>query len=179
MSAPSIKFNLFSVDNATPSGSRHLETAPNFVQKIDATATGVLGFGTINNTGAKASSSTVAVVPYVDNLNANTSVENMKFWQTSQTSLSAGTYTFNESVSPVWSSGISLTDASGLFSSSTLPTSQNVLSAAGATSVTTAASDTAAMEFIYLSVTVDTDVPQGNYGGTDGSIKYRLTFDYS
>ena len=179
MSAPIIKFNLFSVDAATPSGSRHLETAPNFVKKVDASATGTLDFGVLNNTSAKTSSSTFAVVPFVSNLNGNSTVENMKFWQPVQTSITAGTYAFNQHISTAWSSGIALTDASGTFSSSTLPTSQNVTAADGSSSVSTAATDASAMEFVYLSVTADTDVAQGTYGGSDGSIKYRLTFDYS
>lgn len=179
MAAPSIKFNVFSVDSTSPSGSRHLETAGNFVSKVDTSATGVLAFGTVNNTSAKASTSTLAVVPYVDNLNGNTSVESMKFWQPTQTSLSAGTYSFNQVVSSDWAQDSALTDASGSFSSSTLPTSQNITAASGTNSIAVEAVDNAAMQYVYLSVTVDTDVTQGSYGGSDGSIKYRLTFDYS
>jgi len=179
MSAPSIKFNLFSVDAASPSGSRHLETAPAWSKKVDASSTGTLDFGTINNTSAKGTSSTFAVVPYVDTLNGNNSIENMKIWQPTQTSLTAGTYNFNQVVATPWSSGISITDASGSYSSSTLPNAQNITAASGTTSIALAGTDDASMQYVYLSVTADTDVPQGVYGGSNGSIKYRLTFDYS
>lgn len=179
MTAPSIKFNLFSVDAASPSGSRHLETASGWSKKIDASSTGTLDFGTINNTSAKSSSSTFAVVPYLDNLNGNTSIDTMKIWQPSQTSLTTGTYNFNQVVQTAWVSGISITDASGSYSSSTLPSAQNITAASGTNSIAVAATDDASMQYVYLSVTTDTDVPQGVYGGSNGSIKYRLTFDYS
>lgn len=179
MSAPIIKFNLFSVDAASPSGSRHLESSPNFVKKVDASSTGTLDFGTVNNTSAKSTSSTFAVVPYVDSLNGNNSIEAMKIWQPTQTSLTTGTYSFNQVVATAWSSGISVTDASGSYSSSTLPNAQNITAASGTTSIAVAATDDASMQYVYLSTTINTDVPQGVYGGSNGSIKYRLTFDYS
>ncbi len=179
MSAPTIKFNVFAVDSATPSGSRHLESAGNWTQKAEASATGFLDMGGLNNTSSKASSSTFAVVPYVDALNGATEVDNMRFWMPTQTSLASGTYSFNESISTAWASGIALTDASGSFSSSTLPTSQNINRTTGEATVTAAGTDAQVMQYCYMSITVDTDVPNGVYGGADGSIKHRLTFDFS
>lgn len=179
MAAPTIKFNVFTTAAATPSGSRHLESAGNWSQKADVSATGFVAMGDLNNTSAKVSSSTFAVVPYVSALNGATTVENMRFWMPVQTSVTTGSYFFNQNVSSVWTSGIALTDASGSFSSSTLPTSQNVNRATGETTVTGAAADAQVMQYCYLSVTVDTDVPNGTYGGSDGSIKHRLTFDFS
>jgi hypothetical protein len=179
MSAPSIKFNVFTVAAGTPSGSRHLESAGNWSQKADATSNGFISLGDINNTSAKASTSTIAVVPYIDALNGSTTIDNMKFWMPVQTAVTTGTYTFNQSIATAWISGIALTDASGSFSSSTLPTSQNVNRTTGETTITAAAADAQVMQYCYLSVTADTDVPNGTYGGADGSIKHRLTFDFS
>jgi len=179
MAAPTIKFNVFTVSAASPSGSRHLESAGNWSQKADASSTGFINMGSLNNTSAKVSSSTLAVVPYVDALNDATTVDNMRFWMPVQTALSSGTYTFNESIATAWTSGIALTDASGSFSSSTLPTSQNVNRTTGETTITAAQADAQTMQYCYLSVTVDTNVANGTYGGADGSIKHRLTFDFS
>lgn len=179
MAAPAIKFNVFTVSASTPSGSRHLESAGNWSQKAEASSTGFIDMGSLNNTSAKVSSSTFAVVPYVDALNGATTVENMKFWMPTQTALSSGTYYFNESVATAWTSGIALTDTSGSFSSSTLPSSQNVNRTTGETTITSAQADAHVMQYCYLSVTVDTNVPNGTYGGADGSIKHRLTFDFS
>jgi len=179
MSTPTIKFNVFTVSAGTPSGSRHLESAGNWSQKADASSTGFIDMGSLNNTSAKASSSTLAVVPYIDALNGSTTVENMKFWMPTQTAITTGTFTFNERIATAWTSGIALTDASGSFSSSTLPTSQNVNRTTGETTITGAAADAQVMQYCYLSITVDTDVANGSYGGADGSIKHRLTFDFS
>ncbi len=179
MAAPAIKFNVFSVDDATPSGSRHLESAGNWVQKAEATATGYLDMGALNNTDSKVTTSTYAVVAYVDALNGASTVDNMKMWMPVQTSMSSGTYYFNQVIQTAWTSGISITDASGSFSSSTLPVAQNVNRTTGETTLTVAQDDSHSTQYCYLSVTVDTDVPNGTYGGSDGSMKHRLTFDFS
>lgn len=180
MAVPVIQFNVFTVDNSTPATSgRHLETALNWSQKADATTSGYLDMGTVNNTSAKVSTSTVAVVPFCSNMNGATTVSNMKFWMPTQTAITTGTVTFNEQIQTAWQSGIALTDASGSYTSSSLPSVQNVNRQDGTTTVTGANSDSQAMEFIYVSTTVDTDVPAGEYGVAPGAMKFRLTFDFS
>ena len=175
---PTMVFNQFVTTSGDPSGARHLETASGWVKKVDTSSTGVLEFGTVNNTNSKVSTTTYAVVPYFSAMNDADTATDFRFWMPTQTAISGGTYTFNQQVSGSFVSGISLTDASGSFVSTSLPSIQNVSRQDGFATVSGAASDSEVLQYIYLSITVDTDVDNGIYGGTDGSIRFRCTFDY-
>jgi len=174
---PTIKFNQFS-NETSPSGERHLQTFSGWVKELDTSSNGFLDFGTINNTNSKGTSTTHVVVPFVSAMNDATTITNFRFWLSTQNSLTAGTYYFNQHVSGVFVSGLQVTDSSGVYSSTSLPASQNVNRQDGFTTVSGANSDDEVLEYIYLSMTVDTDVSNGIYGGSDGSIRYRLTYDY-
>jgi len=175
---PTILFNQFFTTSGSPSGSRHLESGSGWIKKLDASATGVLEFGTVNNTDTKVSSTTYTVVPFVSAMNDASTLTDFRFWLPIQNAISGGSYFFNQAVSGSFVSGISLTDSSGLFSSTSLPASQNVYRQDGFATVSGAASDSEALEYIYLSMTIDTDVDNGIFGGSDGSIRYRLTFNF-
>lgn len=175
---PTIQFNQFLTTSGSPSGARHLETASGWVKKLDASSTGVLEFGTVNNSSSKSSSTTYIVVPFVSAMNDASTVTDFKFWLPTQNAISGGTYTFNQHVSGVFVSGLSLTDASGSFTPTSLPASQNVNRQDGFATVSGANSDSETLEYIYLSMTIDTDVDNGIFGGSAGTIRYRLTYNF-
>ena len=175
---PTIQFNQFITTSGDPSGARHLETASGWIKKLDTSSTGVLEFGTVNNTTSKVSTTTYAVVPFVSAMNDASTLTDFRFWLPTQNAISGGTYTFNQQVSGTFVSGINLTDASGSFTSTSLPASQNINRQDGFATVSGANSDSETLQYVYLSITVDTDVDNGVYGGSAGTIRYRLTYDF-
>ena len=71
-----------------------------------------------------------------------------------------------------------MTDASGFFIPTVLPTGQNLLRQDDNPEITASGTDLDVTEYIFLSVSVDTDVNPGVYGGNDGGFTYRMTYDY-
>ena len=176
--SPTILFNQFVSTSGSPSGARHLETASGWIKKLNTSSTGVLDFGTVNNTNDKVHSTTYIVVPFVSAMNDADELTDFKFWLPIQNAISGGFQTWNQAISGTFISGLSLTDSSGLFSSSSLPSSQNIFRQDGWHTVSGANSDSEVLEYIYLNVTIDTDTEPGIYGGDAGDIRYRLTFNW-
>ncbi|HEX5187378.1 MAG TPA: hypothetical protein VFV86_10865 [Nitrososphaeraceae archaeon] len=190
---PVIKFHLFNPALANPSGSRHLQSHGSFIKELGVGAGQYLDFGSKNLKNGKQSSSTYALVAFATDFNdANEAVYNMRFWIPDFSDFTQGTFFFNGFPSGQWIQGIRLTDASGYFVPTSLPSGQNMwrdgggifdrtdvafqeLTASGIDGVAGGCQVT--MPF-YLSITVDTDVPPGVYGGDGGGFRFRLTYDY-
>jgi hypothetical protein len=177
---PVIRFSEFAVSGVSPSGVRHLQLSASGWQKTLGTGTGeYLDYGFINLSFGKQSTTTKAVVGMVDNMrDATEAVFNMRFWLSDTSDWVAGTYSFNGWVSGVWLQSMQLTDTSGWFTPTALPSGQNLYRQDGALSITASGQDLQVSQWVYLSVTVDDDIPVGNYGGNSGGFTYRLTYDY-
>ncbi|NIU88126.1 MAG: hypothetical protein GWN56_12910, partial [Nitrosopumilaceae archaeon] len=131
---------------------------------------------------------TKAVVAFLSQLNdMNEAVFNLRFWVTDFTDFGAGSFNFNGFPSGQWIQNISLTDASGKFVPTNLPSGQNWWRDAGGPfnrndvafqEITGSGTDDQVTQFFYLSVAVDNDVPPKTYGGDAGGFTYRCSFDY-
>jgi hypothetical protein len=179
---PEMRITEFALSGISPIGARHLELAQSgFVQNLGIGNDEFLDFGSVNNTDEKVHSETKVILANIDHFNdANEAVFNMRFWASDTTDFSTGTVFFNGIPSGSWLQNYILTDSSGYFISTVLPSGQNVFRQDGNTELTLAASgtDTNATEFIYLSISVDQDVPVDLYGGNAGGFQYRITFDF-
>ncbi len=174
---PTVRFSQFAVSGVSPSGSRHLKTHDSYVKELGNGAGQYLDFGSLNITDGKKSTATKAVVAMVDNMQgATNSVYNLRFWAPS-ISLT-GTYYLNGWASGAWIHNCALTDASGYFVSTVLPSGQNWWRNDGDTSITASGLDSQTTQYFYLSITANNDVPIGIYGGDAGGLLYRMTFDY-
>lgn len=185
---PVIRFSEFSVSGVSPSGSRHLTNHASYTKQLGTAAGQYLDFGSINVTDGKQHTSTKAVVAMVDDTKDMTeAVFNMRFFVSDLSDWSAGTFQFNGVPSGDWIQDIALTDASGYLTPTSIPSGQNWWregggafnrNATGFQEITASGSDDQVTQYMYLSVTADTDVPPGVYGGNTGGYTYRLTFDF-
>lgn len=178
---PDIRISEFAISGVTPSGGRHLQQpgSSGFIQNLGTGAGEYLDFGSLNNTFAKKTSPTKVVLMNVDNFNdANEAIFNMRFWASNVTDFTEGTFFLNGFASGIWFQNLSLNDASGLFIGTSLPSGQNLFRQDGNTEITTSGVDEQASQFVYLSVTVDTNVPVNVYGGNAGGFTYRITTDF-
>lgn len=179
---PSIKFHEFSPSGVDPVGQRHLTTHSSFVKEVGTGAGQFLDYGSVNTTFTKKITGTKAIVAYADAFNdATEAIFNMRFWLTDISDFIQGTYNFNGFPSGVWISGLAsdgLSDASGLFTQTILPSGANLRRQDGWPEISGINSDSEVSEYVYSSIDFDTNVPPKSYGGDSGGFVYRLTFDY-
>lgn len=183
MAPPSVRFHEFAVSGVDPVGQRHQQTHSSFVKELGTAAGQFMDFGSVNTTFSKKTSApTKAVLAYSDAFNdANEALFNLRFWLPDFSDFIAGTFNFNALASGVWASGLfvdPLNDASGQFVQTTLPSGANLRRQDGWLEISGVNSDSEVTQYIYLSVSADTDVPAGSYGGDSGGFVYRLSFDY-
>ena len=185
---PVVRISEFAVSGVNPSGLRHLTTAGAYVKELGTAAGQFLDYGQINISLGKQSSKTAAVVAMIDDTKDLTeAMFNLRFYLSDISSFGPGTYNFNGFPSGQWIQDVDLTDASGYFIPTTLPSGQNWWrdgggpfnrEAAGFQEITASGTDSQVTQFYYLSVTVDQDVPNKVYGGNAGGFVYRLTYDF-
>ncbi|MCK5610110.1 hypothetical protein KAR91_50015 [Candidatus Pacearchaeota archaeon] len=176
---PTIRWSHWAASGVSPSGSRHLTSHPTYIKQLGTAADQELDFGSVNNTNGKVHSLTCAVTAGVDAMNgANEAIFNMRFWIPDFSDYTTGTFFFNGVPSGTWIQNIALTDASGYFIPTALPSGQNLFRQDEGLELTGASADAQVTEFVYLSVSVDTDVPPNVYGGAAGGHVYRLTYDF-
>lgn len=177
---PTIRISEFDLSYPNPSGVRHQQlTASGWVKNLGTTTDTLLDFGSVNNSNGKVHSSAKALIVNVDDMkDATEAVYDMRFWCSDDSDFATGTRYLNGFTSGVWFQDLSLTDASGLFIGTTLPSGQNLYRQDGGEEITASGSDSQSSHWIYLSVSVDTNVPPATYGGAAGGFVYRLTFDY-
>jgi hypothetical protein len=115
---------------------------------------------------------------------------NMRFWLANMTDFEIGTFKFNGWASGTWIPGINLTENSGMFVPSELPSGQNLFRNADPNQVfnredvfqqeltSSGIVDNQVTQYQFLSVTVNDDAAVKEYGGDGGGFTYRLTFDF-
>jgi hypothetical protein len=185
---PVIKFHEFATSGVNPSGQRHLQSHSSFVKELGTGAGEYMDFGSKNINQGKQTSITTAVVAFAGDFNsANEAIFNLRFYITDFSSYGAGSYYFNGLPSGLWMQDINLTDASGYFVPTSLPSGQNWWRDAGGPfdpdkvafqEITGSGTDDQVTMPFYLSVTADNDVPPKTYGGDAGGFTYRLTYDF-
>lgn len=182
---PITHFSEFSVDAPSPSGNRHNSSADAYVKEISTSPTEHLDYGTVDNTeGNNVTTDTKCVIWCVDHLgDATEKIFDMKFWLSSKEDFvnegSGYDVWFNQHISSIWESGVSIDNNSGVFTPESLPDSQNLKKWDGSNEITGSGTDDDVSQYIYLSVTVDGDTPAGVYGGAGaGTFRYRVTYKY-
>ncbi len=178
-SSPIIRFSEFLVSGTSPSGSRHLKNHSSYVKELGTGPGKYLDFGSLNISNGKQSTGTKAIVAMVDNMRgATSSVFNLRFWVSNKSVFGAGSYYLNGWASGVWIHNCHLTDASGHAIPTSLPSGQNIWRQDGNAEITASGLDAQVTQYYYLSVTANTNVPVGVYGGDAGGFIYRLSVDY-
>lgn len=190
---PDIIFSQLSVSGNDPSGQRHLDLPPasggNFVKNVSINPDKFLDFGSLNINDGKQETPTKAVIARVGAFNdATEAVFNMRFWLPDITDFSVGTFKFNALVSGVWLQDLVLTEASGQFVSTELPSGQNIWRNVPGIpfdrenvlfkEITASGADDQVTMYEFLSLTVNTNAAIKVYGGDGGGFTYRLTFDF-
>lgn len=190
---PNIVFSELLVSGVDPVGQRHLDLSPasggNFKKNLSTNPDAFLDFGSLNLSNGKQETPTKAVIARVGDFNdATEAVFNMRFWLPDIADFSVGTFKFNGLPSGTWIQNVTLTEASGKFVPTTLPSGQNiwrnpsgVAFDPGSTTfqeITASGQDDQVTMYEYLSVTVNTNAAVKVYGGDGGGFTYRMTFDF-
>ena len=193
--APEIIFSAYAVSGVDPSGVRHLDQPDasgfSFIKNPSTAPGAFLNFGQINITQGKQTTPTLAVIARLGELNDMTeSVFNMRFWLPDLADFQIGTFKFNGFASGTWIPSVNLTEASGKFVSTALPSGQNLFRNADPNQIFNANDlfqkeltasgtvDDQVTQYVFLSVTVDQDAAVKQYGGDGGGFTYRLTYDF-
>ena len=186
---PLIRFSQFNTSFQNPSGVRHLKiSSSGWIKTLSQVAGEFLDFGAVNISNGKRTTGTKAVVAMVDNMkDATEAVFNLRFWISNTIDFNFGTFFFNGFPSGQWIQDIQLTDASGKYVPTALPSGQNWWRDAGGEfdrdslafqEITASGLDSQVTQWFYLSNSIDIDVPVKVYGGDSGGWVFRLTFDY-
>jgi hypothetical protein len=185
MGSPLTHFSQFRVKDQSPSGQRNTIAASGYIKKLDISPSGELDFGTLNNSsGIVVTTPTHCVVWVIDSMeDATEEIFDMRFWLSAISDFigRGDDYNvwFNQQTNVLWQSGLSIDKDDGLYTPTSLPSSQNVNSTSGLPNITGAGHDHDVTEYIYLSVSVDPDTPVGIYGGPGvGTFRYRMTYKY-
>ena len=183
MAAPTITFREFSVAGTDPSGFRQYKASDDvvhasFTKSLGVGAAELLNFGITNITNSGVFSSTKVVLAHMDaSGDLTTQLFNMKFWIPSATAFNA-TARFNQQKASGWRQNEVVTNASKEQTSTTLPSSGNILRQDWNDAIT-GSGDTEVTEWVYLSIFTDTNEPVGLKGGPGlNTFRYRLTADY-
>lgn len=168
-----------------PSGVRDAKTT-GYLKNLDTGAGGVLDFGTVDITSTTQVTDTALAYARVSALNDASGVFNMKFFLTSVSDWTTGTYRFLERKEfHFQQGGITLT-ASDDDTPTTVPTNANFSGTITEPEFSNGKPwmsgilDNDASQYVYLAVEVGTNVPVGIKGGAGaGSFRYRLLYDFS
>lgn len=190
MVSPTITISQYAVSGVSPSGHRHEDKeAYGWKRNVSTQAVSYLDYGSVNNAEVKQHTETFAIIARVSDFgDANEAIYNLRLWISDLSALTEGTYWFNGFPSGQWLQDLQLTDASGYALPQSLPSGQNWWrDAGGAFDRNDAAfqeitgsgiTDDQVTQFMYVSMSVNPDVPVATYGGDGGGLTYRLTYDY-
>lgn len=177
MNLPQI--NIIQLDNAiNPSGTRHLgASCSGFVKFLDTSSSGHLDYGFLNVTNSGVFAGTKLIFFRPVSLGDAQEIFNFRFYLTSISAWSTGTYYFLYSRNIHFTSGKQLSLVNDSVPTS-LPSSGNILSTASGTYIQSV-SESGCSQYIYLDLYTNTNVPVGQYGGPgNGGFRYRLTYDF-
>ena len=190
---PTIIFSEHSVSGVDPSGVRHLDLGPPsgfaFVKNLSTDPGEYLDFGSVNINLGKQEMPTKAIIARLGALNDMTeAMFDMRFWLPDIADFTIGTFKFNGFASGTWIQNISLTEASGKFVPTVLPSGQNIWRNVPGVQfdpnnvlfqeITASGSDDQVTMYQYLNVTVNPNAAVKVYGGDGGGFTYRMTFNF-
>ena len=168
-----------------PSGVRDVKTT-GFLKNLNTGAGGVLDFGTVNITSSTQVSDTVLAYARISALNDASGVYNMRFFLTSVTDWSTGTYRFLERKELHFQQGGITLTGSDTDTPTVVPSQANFSGTITEPEfvfgkpIMSGILDNDASQYVYLAVQVGTNVDVGIKGGAGaGSFRYRLLYDFS
>lgn len=180
MAAPSLQWIQYNTSGNNPSGNTNNRfgnnTASGFIKVLSTNiGTGVLDFGSANNTTSLVTSSTkVSYARLIAMNDATQRIFNMRVWVADSSDWGVGNFDFNHQITSIWTQNHTI-DNSYPSISTTLPVSQNFFNSGSGTELKIPSNENSGVtSYLYLSNSVDTDVPVGNYYYT-----VRLTFEYA
>lgn len=171
--------DIIQIDNAiNPSGTRNLgASCSGFVKFLTTSSSGHLDYGFLNTTNSGVYAGTKLIFFRPVSLGDASEIFNFRFYLSSISSWSTGTYYFLWDKLVHFQSGKQLSTSNASVPTS-LPTSGNVLSTASGTYIQSIA-ESGCSQYIYLDMYAATNVPVGQYGGPgNGGFRYRLTYDF-
>jgi hypothetical protein len=177
---PVVKFEEFDIAADDP----FLDNYTNPLKQLNESDTGTLHFGIIRVEDS-IESDTKAVLMRVTDMKGNDFINNMRFWAQSTVEPSVVSYNMAIAGSGSWTPRPDRSVAWGGINAAsgqipqTLPTSQNFHRRDGHVDINGIATSEAS-EWVYLNLTVGSNLPVGNYGGTNGRgvLRYQMVFDY-
>lgn len=160
-----------------PSGTRYSNAVGSgFINILSLSPTGILDFNSVNNTTSGAISNTQVLFYRLMALNdATEKISNMRFWLPDSSTFNAGTYSFHRNFTTTWTQGDVINDTYPTVPT-TLPTSQNIFRSDSGVALSGINENSGVTQLIYLAIKVGSDVPAKVY---QGSLKYRLSYDYN
>jgi len=173
LTVPIVKFFEFDTSDPDP----RLTNYAGSLKELNETDAGSLSFGSVN-LDTSASSDTKAVLMRATDMGNNLFINNMRFWSPFTISPAAINYNMAIVGSGTWIENIIINSSSGLVPS-LLPASQNLFRRDGDPAIGGTTPDEAS-QWVYLNVSVVSNLAVGNYGGSNGQgvLRYRVTFDY-
>ena len=177
MAAPVVSLISWNTSGTFPSGARYSNlVASGFDRILSTSPTGILDFGSVNNTTSGSISSTKVIFGRLMALNdATEKISNMRFWLPDSSTFNAGTYSFHRNFTTTWTQGDVIDDTYPTVPT-TLPTSQNIFRSDSGVALSGINENSGVTQLIYLAVKVASDVPAKLY---QGSFEYRLSYDYN
>jgi hypothetical protein len=182
VTAPSIQWKEYD-KTVDPSGTRHLETT-GFLKQIGTGAGEQFDFGSVDISDSSQISDTKLCLAHVTNFNGASGIFNMRFFLNNISAFGLGTYRFLERKEFHFQGDIDL-DLSDDDIPTTIPSSPNIkgtiaaLFPNGQTAIS-GVGDQDVTQYVYLAVSVGTDVPVGTYGGpAQGTFRYSLVYDFA
>lgn len=175
---PILSIISWNTSGTLPSGARFSNNVASGFDKILSTQpTGLLDFGSVNNTTSGALSSTKVIFGRLMALNdASEKISNMRFWLPDSSAFNQGTYSFHMDITTNWTQNRTIDDSYPSVPT-TLPTSQNLFRSDSGLALSGINEQSGVSQFIYLVNKVNSDVPAKLYGGA--GFKYRLSYDYN
>lgn len=174
---PQVEIAEFSIDT-DPQYHRQDSSGHGFVKVLNTSAGGTLLFSPLNITVSGGITESHVVLARVTDFGDASGVYNMKFYLSSISAWTTGTYRFLQKISSTFLPNYQVSEADNDTPTS-IPGTSNYLPASGQHAMSGIFDDDVG-QYIYLGVLAEEDVDIGIHGGAGvGSFRYRLLYDYS
>lgn len=153
-----------------------------FIKKLGTSAGQTAIFDDLDITNSGQVSSTKLLTAYVSDWGDASGIWNMKFYLSSISAFTDGTYRFLYNIDQHYFNGKQKLDENDNDLPTTEPSSANLFSTLGSGVLADTGFDDESQctEYIWISTLINTDVPVGTYSGPGAnSFRYTIKFDFS
>lgn len=186
MSSPTVHLYEFDITKADPVNTRHIAGGSfAFVKELGSgTLADYMQFNNFSDSGLEHQLSRTQVFTFRTST-TGFFIDNLRFWAPDVSALSPGPSLFQYAVSGVWRA-FADNAASGATDfvtvPTTLPASANFFVQDGGVTMS-GVQDVDVSQYVYLSLVLDDNFPNGRYGAGDagsfGRLELRVTYDYT